>query len=451
MASIRKYRACAVGRLFLHNNRSPDDGTMHSNEDIDNERTMFNYCLKKGNVDKLNERLSNVFCTRTGERRTVLAEVVVTLPSDVKDGDERAFFDAVYDFYSQDFGEDNIINAVVHKDEKTPHIHLDFVPVTFDKEPRCQESDVGYKANVKWIEEHGGVCERLCARDAINRTYLQNMHERLSEFVGKEMGYEVGILNGATLSGNKKILQLKSETLKEQIRVFEQRLIRFQKEAEAIHKIAEKWGIGENDVGLLPLVQKIDDLETKNRILQEIISRAGCRYTREDLDRLRQRTFAPSQAVKVSVYDGSLVSEDMEENAVIAIEIPKNASEKSPQQKLIDSNADLERQYKLAGISSGKAMLRKSKVNNQIYLFLKTDNSERGTIDCILETERLLRENENELKGRRLYFDKMQTDKFDFARNVLNTTELTCNYYTRHNLSEKQGEEKSKEQQLLQS
>lgn len=98
--------------------------------------------------------------------------------------------------------------------------------------------------------------------------------------------------------------------------------------------------------------------------------------------------------------------------------------------KYKDSNADLERQYRLAGISSGKAMLRKSKVNNQIYLFLKTDNSERGTLDCILEMERLLRENESELKGRRLYFDKIQTDKFDFARNVLNTTELTCNYYT---------------------
>ena len=89
MASIRKYRSHAVGRLFLHNNRSPNDGTEHSNEDIDNERTMYNYYLKKGNADALNERLQNVFVTRASERRTVLAEVVVTLPKDVKDGDEK--------------------------------------------------------------------------------------------------------------------------------------------------------------------------------------------------------------------------------------------------------------------------------------------------------------------------------------------------------------------------
>lgn len=449
MASIRKYRSHAVGRLFLHNNRSPNDGTEHSNEDIDNERTMYNYYLKKGNADALNERLQNVFVTRASERRTVLAEVVVTLPKDVKDGDEKTFFDAVYDFYAQDFGEDNIINAVVHKDEKTPHIHLDFVPVCFDKEPRCQPKDVGYEANIKWLEEHGGTCERLCAREAINREYLQKMHERLSSFVEKELGYEVEVLNGATINGNKKVLQLKSETLKEQIRIFEQRLIRFQKEAEEVHRLAQKWGIGENDVGLLPLMQKIDDLELKNNVLQDIISREGVRYTRADLDRLRERKFTPSQAVNVSVYDGSLVYGDIEDNAVIAIEMPKG-DKRSPQHKLIEHNADIERQYKLASISSGKVSMKKSKVSNQVYLFLKTESSDRDTIDCLLEMERLLRENKEELKGRRIYFDRMESDKFDLARNILNTADIPSNYYTRRDLNEKQGEERNKEQQLIQ-
>lgn len=450
MAAIGKYRSHAVGRLFLHNNRSPNDGVEHSNEDIDNERTMFNYYLKKGSVDTLNDRLKDVFITRAGERRTVLAEVVVTLPKDVKPDDEKYFFDAVYDFYAQDFGEDNIINAVVHKDEKTPHIHLDFIPVCFDKEPRCQPKDFDYEANVKWLKEHDGICERLCAKEAINREYLQNMHERLSAFVEKELGYEVEVLNGATINGNKKVLQLKSETLKEQIRIFEQRLIRFQKEAEEVHRLAQKWGIGENDVGLLPLMQKIDDLELKNNVLQDIISREGVRYTRADLEKLRERKFTPSQAVSVSVYDGSLVNADFEENAVIVIEMPKSASEKSPQQKLIESNADIERQYKLAGISSGKVSMKKSKVSNQIYLFMKTEGNDRTTIDCLLEMERLLRENEEEMKGRRIYFDKMQTDTFDVARNILNSSDVPCNYYTRRDLSEKQGEEKSKEQQLMQ-
>ena len=39
MAEISKYKAHAVGRLFLHNLRKEDDGVTHSNEYIDPERT----------------------------------------------------------------------------------------------------------------------------------------------------------------------------------------------------------------------------------------------------------------------------------------------------------------------------------------------------------------------------------------------------------------------------
>jgi hypothetical protein len=94
--------------------------------------------------------------------------------------------------------------------------------------------------------------------------------------------------------------------------------------------------------------------------------------------------------------------------------------------------------------------MKKSKVSNQVYLFLKTEGSDRDTIDCLLEMERLLRENEEELKGRRTYFDRMESDKFDLARNILNTLDIPSNYYTRRNLNEKQGEERNKEQQLIQ-
>lgn len=453
MASIKKFRMHSVGRLFLHNNRSPDDGVEHSNEEIDNDRTLYNYFLngKVGNAEKLNDRISELFRIRTNpETDVVLAEVVVTLPKNVKAEDEREFFEAVYDFYAEDFGEKNIVNAVVHKDEKTPHLHLDFVPVVVDTKPKCKEGDMRYAANVKWLEEHDGKCERLCAKDAINREYLQDMHERLSDFVEDRLGYQAEILNGATENGNKKILQLKSEALKEQIRIFEQRLIRFQREAEEIHKAALKWGISEYDVGLKPLMQKIDDLEQKNAILQEIISREGYRYTRNDLDRLRQKKFTPSQAVSVSVFDGSLVQEEFEPNAIIVIEMPKSDSDKSPQWKMIAGNADIERQYKLASISTGKVSMKKSKVNNQVYIFLRPEGDERVTIDCLLEMERVLRENEEEMKGRRLYFDKIESDKFDLARSVLNSIDIPCNYYTRRDLIEKQGEERSKEQQLVQ-
>lgn len=43
----------------------------------------------------------------------------------------RAFFQDAYDFVKnyKNLGEENIISAVVHMDEKTPHVHLVFIPV----------------------------------------------------------------------------------------------------------------------------------------------------------------------------------------------------------------------------------------------------------------------------------------------------------------------------------
>ena len=44
--------------------------------------------------------------------------------------DVRAFFQHAVDFLKEELGEDRIISAVVHMDEKTPHMHVSFVPIT---------------------------------------------------------------------------------------------------------------------------------------------------------------------------------------------------------------------------------------------------------------------------------------------------------------------------------
>ena len=44
--------------------------------------------------------------------------------------EQRAYFAAALDFVSGRVGKQNIISAVVHMDETTPHMHLCFVPIT---------------------------------------------------------------------------------------------------------------------------------------------------------------------------------------------------------------------------------------------------------------------------------------------------------------------------------
>jgi hypothetical protein len=45
---------------------------------------------------------------------------------------EREFFATAYDYFCEEYGKENIAYAMVHKDEKTPHMHVGFVPITED-------------------------------------------------------------------------------------------------------------------------------------------------------------------------------------------------------------------------------------------------------------------------------------------------------------------------------
>ena len=44
----------------------------------------------------------------------------------------RRFFEEALRFFEQYQSRETIISAVVHMDEKTPHMHLSFVPLTAD-------------------------------------------------------------------------------------------------------------------------------------------------------------------------------------------------------------------------------------------------------------------------------------------------------------------------------
>lgn len=57
-----------------------------------------------------------------------------------------AFFQRAADFLIQRVGRDNIVSAVVYMEEKTPHMHLTFVPLTEDNRLSAKEIfvDDGY-------------------------------------------------------------------------------------------------------------------------------------------------------------------------------------------------------------------------------------------------------------------------------------------------------------------
>lgn len=443
MAEFSKYGSYSIGRLLLHNNRTPDDGVQHSNEAIDNERTVFNYHYKKGTPKDIQKRLSELFVMKK-ENTTVLGEMIVTMPNDVRKEDEREFFRAVYDFYCNDFGEENIMNAVVHKDETQPHIHIDFIPV-LKGEPNYT-SIQGINAINEWKNEHNGELplERLCCKDLITKKYLSEMHIRLSEAVKERLGYAVSILNGATANGNRTVLQLKADTLKENIERMENQKKYLRSEINSMLTLAEKHGITENDIGVYPLLQKIDDLENQNSVLKSIITRQGYTWKKEELSKMRDKKYVSAKSTPVNFYDGSLVNASIEENAVVVIELPNAVPRNSPQKKLIDGDPDLERQAKFAASLTKQVACRESRTSKRIFLFIKTDN-EQQTMENLLLMEKQLKE--IDLKNRRVYMDKMETDSYDLACAILQKNKIESLYFTNREIIAKA---KSSEQGLSQ-
>ena len=65
----------------------------------------------------------------------------------------REFFAAGCDFMAQKVGLSNIISAVVHMDEKTPHLHMVFVPITSDGRLSAKDIIGGKKDCVAWQNE----------------------------------------------------------------------------------------------------------------------------------------------------------------------------------------------------------------------------------------------------------------------------------------------------------
>ena len=63
------------------------------------------------------------------------------------------YFRRAFDFLKERVGEENIFSAVVHMDEKTPHMHLCFVPLTRDKRLSAKEILGNKKSMIRWQDD----------------------------------------------------------------------------------------------------------------------------------------------------------------------------------------------------------------------------------------------------------------------------------------------------------
>ena len=168
---MEKYKRQEVSPVEEENER--DETYQASNPQIDSSRTHFNYHIiypMKSYMEIINERLSELELKRNIRSDAILMNsFIVTSDGEYFKGlhpwEQREFFRDCAEFLSRKYGEENMISAVVHMDETTPHMHLNFIPINEG---------------------------RLSSKSLFDRQKLAQLQTELHESIGEKWGLQRG-------------------------------------------------------------------------------------------------------------------------------------------------------------------------------------------------------------------------------------------------------------------
>ena len=169
---MEKYKRDDIVGIERENERDENYKSMR-NPQIDKSKTHLNYHTlpyEKKYLSFIDERIKELAPKRKIKDDTVLITSFI-LGSDKEFFDgispetQKQFFSDCTEFFAERYGKENVVSAVVHLDESTPHFHFNLMPVT------------------------GG---RLCAKELFDRTALRELQTDFYEIVGKKYGLKRG-------------------------------------------------------------------------------------------------------------------------------------------------------------------------------------------------------------------------------------------------------------------
>lgn len=169
---MEKYKRADIVGIERENERNENYKSTR-NPQIDKSKTRLNYHTvpyEKKYLSFIDERIKQLSPKRRIKDDAVLITSFI-LGSDKEFFDritaeqQKQFFADCTEFFSKRYGKENVVSAVVHLDESTPHLHFNLMPVT-----------------------NG----RLCAKELFDRTALRDLQTDFYEAVGKKYGLERG-------------------------------------------------------------------------------------------------------------------------------------------------------------------------------------------------------------------------------------------------------------------
>ena len=171
VANIDKFTQTSVKAIEKHVERTSDN---FKNTDIDKSKTHLNYSLK--DCDNYNKKINEILdekmtsgrkiCTTGKNASVVMCGCVISSDTDffntLNEKQQREYFEKSLEYMKSKV--DKIFKAEVHLDEKTPHLHLYFVPLTPDG--------------------------RLSGKEVISRKFLKDLQNELPKHL-KNSGFKI--------------------------------------------------------------------------------------------------------------------------------------------------------------------------------------------------------------------------------------------------------------------
>lgn len=291
LAHIAKYKASACGHMLAHYRR---DKASLERDNIDTERTHLNVTVQlcedgkvrglpvkdgqqpnwetiERRIEKVNERAKTEGRRQVRKDAVVMADIVVTLPENVRPADRDRFFRLTYIYIGRKLGYDNLMGGFVHRDEvrtkknketgeieKTgervrDHMHVPFTPITKDG--------------------------RFNYKQMVPRSFYKTLHKELGDFLEQKLGYRPEVELDEGKAAQKAFSKLDHKELEEARR---QIIEPAKAEAREIVQAAEERNAELNEA----IADKQGDLVELDAAVSD--KEFELRDARERLERLRQ-------------------------------------------------------------------------------------------------------------------------------------------------------------------
>ncbi len=209
---MQKFHKDAILGIQKHNQR---EGENSKNKDIDSTRTMLNYDFVNEDKIRYHEEIKKMTATRVKRKirndAVLVAEFFVSASPEymhaMSSDEQRKYFEASLDHIAGKYGQQNILYAVVHNDELTPHMHVGFVPITDDRRLAAKEFFHG-KTKIRRIQDdfHNYMNKRGYDIERGEPSELQ--HKSVHEFKKQEREKELKHLQQLVAHKEKELQQI---------------------------------------------------------------------------------------------------------------------------------------------------------------------------------------------------------------------------------------------------